>query len=519
MVVHDVLLSLVGFTGDIVECSIEDNQLRVCKNVKLDTYDRDIVDGLLELGSMYLKLREFIDNTERSTTASLYDLVIAKTIDSDILGPYEEVIARYEKMMASQLTLAGLRVDLWDTYYQGFQLLTDEVLPSSRTIDNISELLDKFRHPYITILCEALTQCFIQELISWCRYGVISGGPSRSRFFVKETDQPQLTGSRIDEISVFQIDRLRIPSRLVTMGTCDKVLFCGRAVIVLQNSKRSLSVFPDDFEAFSDNRRSETTAAADFIEREIEKMRLHLSRCLMGKLKNEVQPTLPKCLKAIRAVFLLADSTRWISFIEDPRSHQSPTEAFAQAFENLPSGVFAMTDDRIVSIDLPWPVDLVISPAAIEKYREIFGLLFRVVVASTRMRYCYSMQITNLFSSLQSYLQLQTVEGAYNVLMRVVETSDDIQEISQAHDTFLHKVYIGCLVGLDSIWSHIFRLFDLGDELARDRHMEPIVDKQVRAEMQLLIQGLLDLQDRPNYKSVEKLLLSLDFNNFYRSGN
>ena len=141
------------------------------------------------------------------------------------------------------------------------------------------------------------------------------------------------------------------------------------------------------------------------------------------------------------------------------------------------------------------------------------------MVASVRVRYCYNMQLTNLIASLHAYFQLDVVECSFVRLMNVVDKSDDIQKIAEAHDHFLSEISTGCLVDISSVWQHIDKLFGLGEELANNRHLETVINSQVSAEMQLLIQALTDLRDRPTHKSVEKLLLKVDFNNFYRSGN
>ena len=518
---HDVLLSLVGFTGDVVQSSLEDSacgRLELCKKIKIEAYDRDIVDGLLELGSMYLTVREFVDQTQRSSSASLYDLVLAKTLDEQILLPYEEEIIVFEKkILELGISLSALRLDLWDRFYQGFMILTSEVLASTadRSIDSIIELYDRVRHPYVELLLKALIKAFCQELISWCRYGLVPGGPTRTQFLVRE-EVVEHVKSRVDDIAVFKIDRLRIPSRLVSLETCDKMLFCGRAVLVLQDGDRSKKVIEKDFEFFAKEIPSDYVLAGDFIASEIERMRTSLSTALSQRLKTNTEPNLRKCLETVRELFLLGAASQWTCFIEQINSPDKLDTIFKKLFD---CSVASMTEERELMVDFPWPMDLVISAAAIDEYRKIFDVMYSVMVASVRVRYCYNMQLTNLIASLHAYFQLDVVECSFVRLMNVVDKSDDIQKIAEAHDHFLSEISTGCLVDISSVWQHIDKLFGLGEELANNRHLETVINSQVSAEMQLLIQALTDLRDRPTHKSVEKLLLKVDFNNFYRSGN
>jgi hypothetical protein len=516
MVVHDVLLSLVGFTGDVVQTTLDESspcRLELCKNVRMEDFDRDIVEGLLELGSMYMTVREFVDHSQRAANVSSYDLMIAKTLEEEILAPYESEISGFEKkILELGISLSALRLDLWDRFYQGFMILTQEVLVSDCSIDSIIEIHDRFKHPYLELIVKGLVKAFCQELISWCRFGIIPGGNSSSRFLVRESD---CSGSRIDEIARFQIDRLRIPSRLVSLATCDRILFCGRAVLVLQDGDRSKKIFPKNFEFFSNPIPGDYVQAGDVIANEVERIRSLLSQSLCERLKINTEPNLRSCLETVRSLFLLGAASQWTSFIENVSSPDKLETIFQKFFD---SKIALMTEERELVVDLPWPIDLVMSAAAIDEYRKIFDLLYSVMVASVRSRYCYNMQLTNLISSLQAYFQLDIVESSFTQLMKVVENSDDVQEIALAHDKFLSEIFTGCLVGISSVWKHIDHLFSLSDELAINRHMESVINSQVMAEMQLLIQALTDLQDRPTHKSVEKLLLKIDFNNFYRSG-
>ena len=527
MVVHDILLGLLGFTGDIVEVvsspANDDPQLKLSRIVKLETFDRDIVEGVLELGSMYLTLRLFVDSRK---SASLYDRAIGLAIEAKILPEYESDIVDVERKMLSLMTeenlsvsLSSIRLDLWEKYYQGFQLLTKEVIIAPH-IDSVIELQDTFRHSYIDIVVEGVVGCFIKELEAWCRYAVIPGGRTSSKFLVRESDSYSYTGNRIDEIALYQIDRRLIPEKLVSFETCDKILFCGRGVLVLQDGNRSTLVVSHEETFFKDRPLLGYHKAREYIAEEVEKLRSLISKKLYEKLSQGTNPNLKWCLEALRGLYLMGYSNQWVSFMEESvMGSRRLGHIFHTVFENIPVTIAQMNEDCEIDFNLPWPMELILSSSALDQYKKIMKSLYRVSAAGVRARYCYNMQITCLFASLQSYLQMDVIQSAFRVLMGAVVESSDIQKIAHAHEEFLSNIHLGCLVGLPSVWDHLDRIFQLSDELAVDRFLQDVIDNQVKAEMQLLVKTLEDLRERPSHRIVEKLLLKLNFNHFYTEDN
>ena len=526
MVVHDLLLSLVGFTGDIVEVSIDGPRLELNKKLHLETFDRDIVEGIIALGSMYISLREFVDHAERSVTSSLYELGLAKAIDEKILNLYEVDVAKMEKEVLTlgieenlSLSLSAIRLDLWDKYFQGFQLLVDEVVVSTSRddlIDHVIGLSETIRHPFLDIVIEALIGCLVKEIEAWCKFCVVLGNRFRSKNFILSNEGSVEASALNATLSQYQIDRLRIPSRLVSLDTVDKILFTGRAVGVIQNGNRSKVVVPPACNFFSKPSPAQYHLAAEYIAQEVDRTRLYVSSILCSM----IQPNLQKSLSVIRGVFLMGFSNNWVSFIEESSSsNRKYDDIFQVSFNMIHPLIVRMNEDRDLELDLPWPMELIVSPAAVDRYSKIFKALYRMTSASVRARYSYNMQINSLFASLQSYMQVDVIESAFMVLMKTVKDSNDIQTISVAHDEFLSEVNLGCLVDLNSVWDQLDRLFQLCDDLSRNRHLGEIVDNQVRAETQLLLQTLENLQERSSHRIVQKLLLKLNFNQFYDQGN
>jgi hypothetical protein len=507
---HDLLLGLLGFTGDVVQIRLESSsgkdRLELNPNLNnLETFEVDIIEGLLELGSMYMTLREFISSVQRDSRSSLYRMVISKKLESEILTDYEADIENWEGRLLHlhaeggvDVSLCALRLDLWDKYWQGFEVLVDQVLPLASqddVIDRVVDVQSRFRHRYMDIIVGGLRDCLMRELISWCKYGIIAGGLFRSRFFIRES------------LSSFEVDPLRVPSHLISTALSAKVLFCGRTVMELQNGDKSKDVVVFSGMAFPH-------FDVNSLPIQIEEVRVFLSRQLCRKLKAETTPNLLDHLETIRGVFLMGYGDRWTSFIEESLGHNT-SDLFASIF-GLDQEIVSMNQERLITYELPRPMDLVISRDSFVKYNEIFRLLYRITAASVRARYCYNMQLTNLYTSLLSYLQLDLIEGSFQKLVKTARTSEDVEVIASAHETFIAEVHLGSLVGVRSFEDCLDAIIKLSDNIARDRHMEDIVDKQVRGEIEILIRNIADLQQRTVFKALEKLALKLDYTNFYR---
>ena len=513
--IHDVLLGMLGFTGEIIEYS--DKRLVLSSGVSLERFDADIVDGLLELGSMYVEARDWAESVRLSPTSSVYELVIAKCLEEGLLDEYETAIAEFEKLILDldgSMTLCTLRLELWERFWASFEVVTKQLLAYSgeNMIDHALGLCVHIRNEHLSSVAKALIASLSRELVSWCKYAVIPGG-ARSKFFVREN---QGGSALIDQIGKFQIDKARIPQRLVSLEVCNKVLFCGRTVIVLQNGDPT-KLIAADFSFLKTPIPNQTHLVPEFITSEIERLRKALSRLLADRMKRESEPNLRDHFERLRGLFLLGYGQRWVTLLEEAGSDAPAklAQQFTISFAEY-SGV-RLSATRELAYELPWPTELVVSPSALVKYQQIFDVLFRVLSASVRARYAYNRQISNVLTGLTSYFQLDLIETAYAELIQVTESQDDIQEIALAHELFLNTVHTGCLVGVENIWKIINAIIALGEELTRDRHEAgEVMDLKIETQVKALVKELESLQVRPTYASIARLILKIDFNNFYR---
>lgn len=523
--IHDLLLALVGFTGDLVEADPDTRELALAPLVKLETFDKDIVDGILALGSFYLKIREWTDSQLRLSLSlqdsPIYLFIIAKTLDEEILTEYEEDIALYEEKLIALadvgsnggMTLSGLRLELWDRWWAVFELISSQVISVDidNVIDRIMHVASKFRCKQIGLIQQRLVDCFVRELISWGKHGVIGGG-SRSQFFVREVSTASNLSSPAN-LENFQIDRARVPSSLIDFESACKILFCGKTVSILKNGVKSALV-AEDCEVFSG--LTSLKHASDIIKRDIEKLRSFLSGKLGQRMKREMSPGLIDHLKNIRAFFLMGCGEKWASFVAS--LFVSEPDRVPMLFQDIfgtDSGFSVAPDSMELKYSLPWPMEIIIDPSSTGKYNEIFALIFKVFAASVKARSCFNMQLNNLFLSILSYIQLDLIEASFTNLLKLAE-SDDIQFIAVSHGLFLNEVHTGCLVGVTHVWDIIDSLISLNDRVLNQPGNGPTLDPIITQTVKKLIDELEILQSRTMYASIERLVLKLDYNRFYR---
>ena len=506
--IHDLLLALVGFTGDIVESDPDSRELVLAPQVKLESFDRDIVEGILALGSLYVKIRDWADKQLRETTSFVYDLVIAKALDEEILREYEEDIAKFEEKILSLadcgenggMTLSSLRLALWDRWWAALELIAAHAVveASPNVIEHIMSANSRFRCDKMSLIEKRLLDCFGRELDSWCRHGVIAGG-ERSQFFIR-----QVEGSP-------QIDQARIPMKLIDPDTCTQILFCGKTVLVLKNGVESAYVSQECKSVF---KNISPKNASQVIPKDVETVRSFLSAKLGKRMKHDMQPGLVDHLKNLRGFFLMGFGEKWAALVSSLFIVVDPNRIPA-LFDDIfhQTSTCSLSPTMELKYHLPWPMQLVVP--GFEKYQEVFSLLFKVLAASVKARSCFNMQLNNLFSSLSAYLQLDLIETSFAKLLKVTE-SDDIQLIIAAHSIFITEVHAGCLAGVEHVWDIIDALVALNDRVLKNPGGGYAIDALISQTVRKLIDELQILQSRTMYSSIERLILKLDFNHFYR---
>jgi len=528
---HDVLLALLGFTGDIIETDVDTGSLGIVPAVskKLERFDTEIINDLLKVGSLYVFLRTWSDRQISDPNSNLYDLVLAHTLADTILANYEKTVSDIEERVLDMsgsgptggMNLSAIRLEIFDKWNENFASIKVDVIERGNKeevsiIDHVISHNAQRKSEVLQQLQNRLLQSFVRELVSWCKYGVVAGGPC-SEFFVRRIVVENQLVKAVDEIAQFQIDRSRLPSRLVSSDVANKILFCGRAVVVLKNGERSAIVTRDCDALTPKSPSGDVFGLAEYIATEIEKLRLYLAKRLSNRMKLEMTPGLMDHLARLRGIYLLGYGDQWIKFSQGTPDTPRQKDLFASVFNEPEEDTVRLAEDGIhIEYDLPWPLELVVSPAALDKYNSVAELLQLVLRATCRFRRVCNLKLSAFLASLCAYLQIDVIESAFSEFIKKAAESDDIQEIANEHDIFLTRVTAGCLVGVDQVWNKVEAIIKLGEEFSRQQGDVKRIDAKLTTEIDSLLSELEALQLRPTYNSINRLFLKLDFNRFYR---
>nr|XP_016945410.1 gamma-tubulin complex component 4 homolog isoform X2 [Drosophila suzukii] len=208
-----------------------------------------------------------------------------------------------------------------------------------------------------------------------------------------------------------------------------------------------------------------------------------------------------------------------------------------------------------------WPLNLLFSPKAIERYNKIFRFLLIIRTFQYEIQRVWAKQtwkakslpapldnkIINLrnhimffLNNMQYYIQVDVLESQFSVFMNVIKSKADFEEIQRAHTIFLANVLSQCFLLSDSkkghanitgcqtqnpIYGTLLKLFSICDKFAHitqtkdppDDFMGEIDSLNERFGVQIasLIQLLVDVKSASCLGPLSQLLLRLDFNHWF----
>ncbi|KAH8341303.1 hypothetical protein KR059_002203 [Drosophila kikkawai] len=208
-----------------------------------------------------------------------------------------------------------------------------------------------------------------------------------------------------------------------------------------------------------------------------------------------------------------------------------------------------------------WPLNLLFSPKAIERYNKIFRFLLIIRGLQYQMQRVWATQtwtekaesggtnirVMNLrnhllffLNNLQYYIQVDVLECQFEIFMNVIRSRSDFEEIQRAHTIFLANVLSQCFLLSDTkdahlnitacqtqanpIYGTILKLFSICEKFIHMTHSietEDITEEVVRLEREFgvqiasLIQLLVDIRTSSCLGPLSQLLLRLDFNHWF----
>jgi len=260
--IHEILLALLGFPGEIL---IEDNEkksFRVRDGVPyLQQGERAQIDRLAPLGWYYKWLQSFVEKYDvrwgtRGSIFQAYKSALSAAI-GDLLGTYSHDIAYLEQLILTEGPIPLSRV----VHHLQKYLL---VMPATYNIINDIELkklkgcqiLDYMSNyssgvPVINDVIRRiilrLRGVFLKQCMSWMIYGELEDPGSEFFIITKSIDNNMKSGdvksgNVFDWSSSYKLRLDYLPETHLSPRLASKVLFAGKAVKLFQTSSNSVDI-------------------------------------------------------------------------------------------------------------------------------------------------------------------------------------------------------------------------------------------------------------------------------------
>ncbi|KAH8328087.1 hypothetical protein KR067_003903, partial [Drosophila pandora] len=210
-----------------------------------------------------------------------------------------------------------------------------------------------------------------------------------------------------------------------------------------------------------------------------------------------------------------------------------------------------------------WPLNLLFSPKAMERYNAIFRYLLIIRNLQFEMQRAWAKQtwlakhlpadvhikamnlrnhLMFFLNNMQYYIQVDVLESQFGILMNVIQRKADFEEIQKAHTVFLANVLAQCFLMTDSmkegrmnitgsmnqsqnpIYGTILKLFSICEtftNLSRTSETENFLEEvdsleeQFGVQIASLVQLLVDAKTASTLNPLSQLLLRLDFNHWF----
>ncbi|XP_043068514.2 gamma-tubulin complex component 4 homolog isoform X1 [Drosophila bipectinata] len=416
-----------------------------------------------------------------------------------------------------------------------------------------------------------------------------------------------------DYIWQYEVNHNQLPG-FVSSVVAEKILFVGQTVLVFQmernfQSKKEtdqLSVClsdlcRDDIYELWNGREGEYFRLIEdlsleprinpfHIEDTVNLIKKYVSQRLSEIAINEVD--LVRQLGLIKDFYLLGRGEFYLEFLTQlngpfdcnliktnknyPRSFEIAATVMGMAddIENFTLSYLKANADPDESFDFhvfqclhlkftfQWPLNLLFSPKAIERYNTIFRYLLIIRNLQFEMQRAWAKQtclarhepadvhikamnlrnhLMFFLNNMQYYIQVDVLESQYGILMNVIEGKADFEEIQRAHTVFLANVLSQCFLISDSkeghmnmtgtisqsqnpIYGTILKLFSICETFTtlsrtslKEVFLEDIdsLEEQFGVQIASLIQLLVDAKTASTLNPLSQLLLRLDFNHWF----
>ncbi|KAH8402528.1 hypothetical protein KR222_002404, partial [Zaprionus bogoriensis] len=220
---------------------------------------------------------------------------------------------------------------------------------------------------------------------------------------------------------------------------------------------------------------------------------------------------------------------------------------------------FGMLQNLHLKYIYKWPLNLLFSPLTIERYNHVFRFLLTIRKLQYDLQLVwirhkwnartanpvhsniltFRNHLTFFLDNLQYYIQVDVLESQFCILMNVIKSKVDFEEIQRAHTVFLANVLSQCFLLADgndkkinvtqttcraqySIYGTILEIFNLCEKFclfdsAQSEDMEEleVFEERFNTSILELMQLLGNITNASSFGPLSQFLLRLDYNRWF----
>jgi len=588
---HELLVALHGHPGPVF-CRSGD---KMVVNTSIDMFhpcEVAIINQVLELAADYSTLSTFISGRTMAEEGGMYLEALSHGLDK-VLGPYRDALtALEERALASPaaLPLSLLHHTLLPhrpvlkVLVEVVRAVEGEGAPRGcRLLDLVYRAASSGVQGAGAALEQVLAvghQVLYQQLLAWLLQGHLYD-PLGEFFIVVEEElgeESLLVGEVEGETSRsksrrYRLDMEQVPGH-ISPALAEKIFFIGESIQLFESDRR-VQVQGDVLESrelefyrelarLRDSTSFSVTEFARFVDRIRESVSCHLHRLVVteGGLAAE--------LRTVWDIFLLGRGELALAFITAAEpvlrgppggatqhdaiqawqsalgQHEGEERLAARATPRVSKeGGSSGWEALSMQYAVPWPLHLVVTAQALEKYNRILAFLLAVRRAQRALHALWAQamlrsrgnrralatstdtadtteqtrsHMTFLLDSLQYYLMADVLDTKITELNSRLDKSTSFEEVKTCHDQFLTEVQgnlflhnpqvLKCLTDLMENCRRFCSMVEAGSDpssccLAFTR------------QAALLVQLLASLRSRLAPAGLAQLLTRIDYNRFF----
>jgi len=588
---HELVVALRGHPGHV----FQEREGKFLVNPALSLFhpcEVALLNQVLELAADYRTVASFISRHGSGGEEGMYLEAVCHGID-EVIQPYLTSLARLEERVVSEgevpplsllhhsllphrpllRRLVHLIADIQaEDAPKGCMLLDLVYRAASTGVQGAGEALEE--------VLAVGHQVLYRQLLAWLLQGHLYD--PHSEFFIVpeeegEGEESILVGEQEGELSRSKSKRYRLEPRQVpghiSHALAEKIFFIGESIQLFESDRRvevqgdvlrsREMEFYKELAKLRDSKVFSVTEFGGLVERVRESVSGHLHSLVVR------DSGLGEELRTVWDVFLLGRGELALAFITAADSVLRSPPGAATQHDTLQAWQSALAqhegEERITSrvtprvgrdssgtgwqqlkmqYAVPWPLHLVVTAQALEKYNRIHSFLLLVrrtqrdlhqlwseaMLRSRASHQAGSIQAEDqtrthmafLIDSLQYYLMADVLETKMTAFTAKLEKSTSFEEVKLCHDLFLTEVQASIFLHNPQVQKCLTDLMDNCQQFCKARSNQVDASAQTLAfsrQSALLLQLLASLRSHLAPPGLAQLLTRIDYNRFFSKHN